>query len=132
MRVDGAGSFVGADGRAMLGGHATDFAWTQGYLDGDAVAVGRGVLGGGGVRGAAVKDAHRRSVSPGKRLRRGTTGTICRGKAFGSDCPARGADVGAVRMNAHPTVMRPALGGRTRRRLLAGDVDLELGARSRR
>jgi hypothetical protein len=33
VRVDGAGSFVGEDGRAMLGRHATDFAWTQGYLE---------------------------------------------------------------------------------------------------
>jgi hypothetical protein len=34
LRVDGAGTFVGEDGRAMRGNHATDFAWTQGYLDG--------------------------------------------------------------------------------------------------
>lgn len=34
VRVDGAGSFVGADGQAMRGRHATDFTWTQGYLEG--------------------------------------------------------------------------------------------------
>jgi hypothetical protein len=33
LRVDGAGSLVGADGRAMLGRHATDFTWTRGYLE---------------------------------------------------------------------------------------------------
>jgi hypothetical protein len=33
VRVDGAGALVGEDGRAMRGGHATYFTWTQGYLE---------------------------------------------------------------------------------------------------
>lgn len=33
-RIDGAGALVGADGQAILGRHATDFEWTQGYLEG--------------------------------------------------------------------------------------------------
>jgi hypothetical protein len=43
VRVDGAGSFVGANGQAMLGGHVTDFAWTQGYLV-DTVSQSEGVF----------------------------------------------------------------------------------------
>jgi hypothetical protein len=43
VRVDGAGAFVGADGQAMLGGHVTDFAWTQGYLV-DTVSQSDGVF----------------------------------------------------------------------------------------
>jgi hypothetical protein len=33
VRIDGAGGFQGTDGRAVRGTHATDFAWTQGYLE---------------------------------------------------------------------------------------------------
>jgi hypothetical protein len=33
VRLDGAGGFEGADGRAVRGTHATDFVWTQGYLE---------------------------------------------------------------------------------------------------
>ena len=33
-RIDGAGALAGADGRALLGRHATDFEWSQGYLTG--------------------------------------------------------------------------------------------------
>jgi hypothetical protein len=43
VRVDGAGTFVGADGKAMLGRHATDFTWTQGYLV-DTVSQSDGVF----------------------------------------------------------------------------------------
>jgi hypothetical protein len=43
VRVDGAGSFVGADGQAMRGGHVTDFAWTRGYLI-DTVSQSDGVF----------------------------------------------------------------------------------------
>jgi hypothetical protein len=34
VRVDGAGYLAGEDGRALLGGHATDFDWKRGYLEG--------------------------------------------------------------------------------------------------
>ncbi len=34
VRIDGAGSFAGADGEAMLGRHATDFEWLRGYPEG--------------------------------------------------------------------------------------------------
>jgi hypothetical protein len=45
VRVDGAGSLVGADGRALRGRHATDFAWTQGYLE-ETVSQSDGVFSG--------------------------------------------------------------------------------------
>jgi hypothetical protein len=31
VRIDGAGAFAGADGRALHGRHATDFEWLRGY-----------------------------------------------------------------------------------------------------
>ena len=34
VRIDGAGSFAGADGRALHGRHATDFEWIRGYPEG--------------------------------------------------------------------------------------------------
>ena len=34
MRIDGAGSLAGADGRALSGRHATDFTWVRGYPEG--------------------------------------------------------------------------------------------------
>jgi hypothetical protein len=32
--IDGAGTFAGRRGQAVAGQHATDFVWTQGFLDG--------------------------------------------------------------------------------------------------
>jgi hypothetical protein len=34
VRIDGAGTFAGADGRALSGRHATDFTWIRGYPEG--------------------------------------------------------------------------------------------------
>jgi hypothetical protein len=34
VRIDGAGAFAGADGRALHGRHATDFEWIRGYPEG--------------------------------------------------------------------------------------------------
>ena len=34
VRIDGAGTFAGDDGRAMHGRHATDFEWVRGYPEG--------------------------------------------------------------------------------------------------
>lgn len=42
-RIDGAGTLAGADGRAILGRHATDFEWTQGYLE-DTISSSDGVF----------------------------------------------------------------------------------------
>ena len=43
VRIDGAASFVGADGRALQGRHATDFEWRRGYPEG-AVSRSDGVF----------------------------------------------------------------------------------------
>jgi hypothetical protein len=45
VRVDGAGALVGVDGRALRGRHATDFAWTQGYLE-ETISQSDGVFSG--------------------------------------------------------------------------------------